>query len=69
MSIPTYTILVQPRKTPWLEFDYNGKPRLACVMKDDENRGGLICKTPDGWRTFAPSKMENVRDVSILETA
>lgn len=64
-----FTTTIGPRVTPWLEFDYNGKPRLACVMNNDENRGGLICKTPDGWRTFTPSKMENVRDVSTLETA
>lgn len=61
-----FSYTVEPRQTPWFEFEYNGKPRLACVLRSAPERGGLQCMTPDGFRTFKPAKMIDIRDVTTL---
>jgi hypothetical protein len=46
-------------------FTYNGKARIGTVIIDAADYIKLDCGT-EGFRNFTKSKIENLKDISIL---
>ncbi len=67
-EVHTFTtqVVVIPPAPAWWEFVYSDKPRLAFIFKHDPIKGGFQTMTPDGFRTFKPSRMVDVRDVTWI---
>ncbi len=60
----TTQVVVMPPAPAWWEFVYNDKPRLAFIFKHSPERGGFQTMTLAGFRTFKPSKMKGIQDVT-----
>lgn len=61
-------IVSEPHSIGWWTFSYNGKPRIALILHGDPIRGVFQALTSDGIRSFKPSKMFGIRDVTSLTT-
>ncbi len=67
-AVHTFTtqVVVMPPAPAWWDFVYNDKPRLAFIFKYSPERGGFQTMTPDGFRTFKPSRMKGIQDVTWI---
>jgi len=60
-------MLILPPSNRYLKFEYNGLPRLALDIEDDQrNPNNRYMMTTEGRRTFNKQKMENVEDVTSV---
>lgn len=62
----TLVIDVEPPRNAWWNFSYKDKPREALVFGQNIH-GNFFCWTPDGFRSFKPSQMFGIEDVTCLE--
>jgi len=55
---------VQAPRCPWWTFTYHDKERLALVLGGQGSN--LLCRTEDGFRSFKPAKMFDIKDVTTI---
>lgn len=59
------TTVIDSQPGSWWRFFYSGKPRLGLVVGNNVH-GNLVALTADGIRSFKPSQMFDIEDVTTL---